>query len=79
MPFRRSARHVGGQDVVWDVGRTCGRSLDHVAGRQIVSQARKTLGKIGKRVVAKETPRIATEHQVVLSFNLQAVYGFFPL
>ena len=35
--------------------------------------------KIGKRVVGKETPCIATEHHVVLSFNLQAVYIFFPL
>ena len=34
--------------------------------------------KVGKRVVAKEMPRIATEHHVVLSFNLQAVYGHFP-
>ena len=33
------------------------------------------LGKVGKRVVAKDTPHIATEH---LSFNLQAVYVFFP-
>ena len=38
----------------------------------------KIRGKIGKSVVAKETPRIATEHHVVLSFNLQAVYVFFP-
>ena len=37
------------------------------------------IGKIGKRVVAKETPRIVTEHNVVLSFNLQAVYVFFLL
>ena len=32
----------------------------------------------GKRVVAKETPHIATERHVILFFNLQAVYGFFP-
>ena len=33
---------------------------------------------IGKRVVAKVTPYIATERPVAVPFNLQAVSGHFP-
>ena len=62
---------------MWDVGRTCGKSLDHVAGQQNVSKAGKPRQSREKRGVVKVTRHLATGRHVTLPFNLQAVSGIF--